>query len=179
MTTTNVRIADIAKAIEELTAIVRSGNPLSKEDALALLECRKQFDILKQVDTFVEVKKGTKLMAICDKWEPVCVNEPAGDSDPEVYCAYIQQANRPCLYYVGADNHLTVIPSKATLMTRTIARRAMDELVSSHKATGKWRNSTASEAIDRVAGSVEIGMLGSGLSPEVSTVLTPVVPQEM
>lgn len=184
MTTIDSRITAIAQAITELTNSVRAGKPLSKEDAVALLECRTQFDILKQVDTFIEVKAGSKLMAICDKWElpPTCgveSIEAASDEDPVVYCAYVQGTNRPRLYWADNNERMTHDADKATFLTRTLARRVMDDLVLKQHLTGNFRNSTASEALDKVAGSVEVGILHKDGSPEVSTVLTPVVPQEM
>lgn len=180
MTTIDSRITAIAQAITDLTASVRAGKPLSKEDALALIECRTQFDTIKQVDTFVEVKAGSKLMTICDKWGAPTVNDVVSDNDPAVYCAYVQCASdNGRLYWVNADKPYSKCIEEATLMARTPARRAMDDLVLRYRITGLYRNSTGSEAINQLPGSVEIGVMRKDLFPEVSTVLSPITPKEM
>ncbi|MNI78905.1 hypothetical protein D3C73_1353220 [compost metagenome] len=47
---------------------VKKGEVLSKDEASALLQCRKGFDELKQADTYKEVLSGTKLKDLTDKW---------------------------------------------------------------------------------------------------------------
>lgn len=58
----------IQQAIAQLLERVKNGEVLSTEEAQALLQCRKGFDELKQVDTYKEVMRGTKLKAVTDKW---------------------------------------------------------------------------------------------------------------
>ena len=64
----DARIKNIQQELTSLLNRVKGGGVLSKEEARTLLECRKGFDQLKQVDTYKEVMKGAKLKAITDKW---------------------------------------------------------------------------------------------------------------
>ncbi|QTH80466.1 hypothetical protein PA10_00268 [Pseudomonas phage pPa_SNUABM_DT01] len=61
-------VKNIQQSIAALLERVNKGEVLSKEEAQALLECRKQFDQLKQVDTYKEILRGTKLKELTDKW---------------------------------------------------------------------------------------------------------------
>lgn len=64
----DARIKNIQQELTSLLNRVKGGEVLSKEEALALTECRKGFDELKQVDTYKEVMRGIKLKDITDKW---------------------------------------------------------------------------------------------------------------
>jgi hypothetical protein len=64
----DANIINIQQSLNNLLERVSKGEVLSTEEARTLLECRKGFDQLKQVDTYKEVMKGAKLKAITDKW---------------------------------------------------------------------------------------------------------------
>ncbi|MNO12963.1 hypothetical protein D3C76_25830 [compost metagenome] len=64
----DARIITIQQAIAGLLERVKKGEVLSKDEASALLQCRKGFDELKQADTYKEVLSGTKLKDLTDKW---------------------------------------------------------------------------------------------------------------
>lgn len=56
------------KALTELLERVEKGGVLTREEAQAIVECRRGFDQLKQLDTYKEVLRGTKLKELTDKW---------------------------------------------------------------------------------------------------------------
>lgn len=79
----DARISTIQQAITELLGRVNKGEVLTKDEALALLQCRKGFDELKQVDTYKEVVRGTKLKEVTDKWVVDCA--PVKPQLPDCY----------------------------------------------------------------------------------------------
>lgn len=64
----DANIANIQHGLANLLERVSKGEVLSRDEVLALQECRKGFDQLKQIDTYKEVMNGAKLKAVTDKW---------------------------------------------------------------------------------------------------------------
>ncbi|MND13152.1 hypothetical protein D3C76_800190 [compost metagenome] len=64
----DARITIIQQELTSLQARVKKGEVLSREEVLALQQCRKGFDELKQIDTYKEVMRGINLKDITDKW---------------------------------------------------------------------------------------------------------------
>jgi hypothetical protein len=64
----DARIKNIQQELNSLQARVKKGEVLSREEVLALQQCRKGFDELKQIDTYKEVMRGINLKDITDKW---------------------------------------------------------------------------------------------------------------
>ncbi|MNZ25629.1 hypothetical protein D3C78_427990 [compost metagenome] len=64
----DARVTGIQNNINELIARVNKGETLSREEAQAIIECRKLFDQLKLADTHKEILRGTNLKSLTDKW---------------------------------------------------------------------------------------------------------------
>lgn len=63
-------IHNIQQGFAQLLERVSKGEVLSREEILVLHGCRQAYDQVKQIDTYKEVQRGTKLMQVCDKWAP-------------------------------------------------------------------------------------------------------------
>lgn len=97
----DARISTIQQAITELLGRVNKGEVLTKDEALALLQCRKGFDELKQVDTYKEVVRGTKLKEVTDKWVVDCAPPaPVKPQLPDCYNSrvYFESKGEPRKY---------------------------------------------------------------------------------